>query len=148
MVSAFLCVTFLILNICSLFDAKTEKRLLLNDPDALLHRMEMLEAKVQDLTRQLNEEKIHSQGNHYLLLFIICYKRRITSLIIVFISRLQISNTSNVPALKIFYVSMAINKQILFCSLDIFYEYLREMTDLGPLQCKSDIIIITKRHSS
>lgn len=138
MMSALLCVTFLILNICSLFDAKTEKRLLLNDPDALLHRMEMLEAKVQDLTRQLNEEKIHSQGNHYLfmlLLFIICYKRRITSLIIVFISRLQISNTCNVPALKIFYVSIAMNKQILFCSLDIFYEYLREMTDLGPLQC-------------
>ncbi|CAG2216302.1 unnamed protein product [Mytilus edulis] len=62
MVSAFLCVTFLILNICSLFDAKTAKRLLLNDPDALLHRMEMLEAKVQDLTRQLNEEKINSHG--------------------------------------------------------------------------------------
>lgn len=76
MVSAFLCVTFLIVNICSLNDAKTEKRLLLNDLDAFLHRMEILEAKVQDLTKQLNEEKINSQGNHmnhYLFLFIICY---------------------------------------------------------------------------
>lgn len=64
MVSAILCITFLIFSICSLFEAETVKRLLLNDPDALLHRIAMLESKVQDLTWQQNEEKISSQGKH------------------------------------------------------------------------------------